>query len=47
MEHEGDGVTNCDWRTGNNPQNIGKRTGRLGNRRTNGDHLNNSIIKIG
>ena len=30
----------------NNPQRIGTLTGRLGNKRTSGDHPNYSIIKI-
>ena len=47
MEHEGDGDTNCNWCTWNNPQRIGKGTGRLGNNRTSGDHQDYSIIKIG
>ena len=47
MEHEGDGVTNCNWCTWNNPQRIRNGTGRLGNKRTTGDHPYNSIIKIG
>ena len=29
------------------PQRLGKGTGRVGNRRMNGDHPNNSIVKIG
>ena len=46
MEHEGDSDTNCDWCTQNNPQRIGKGTGKLGNKRTSGDHPNYGIIKI-
>ena len=34
----------CTW---DNPQSIGKGTGRLGNQRTSGEHPNYSIIKIG
>ena len=49
MKHEGDSDTNCNWCTQNHPQrigkSIGKRIGRLGNK-TNGDHLDYSIIKI-
>ena len=28
------------------PKKLGKRTGRLGNKRKNGDHPDNSIIKV-
>ena len=45
MEHEGDGDSNCNWCIWYNPQRIGKGTRRLGNKRTNGDHPNYSIIK--
>ena len=34
MEYEGDGNTNCNWCAWNNPQKIGKGTGRLGNKWT-------------
>ena len=47
MEYEGDDDTNCGWCTWGNPKRIGKGTGRLGNKRTSGDHPNYSIIKIG
>ena len=33
MEREGDGNTNCNWCTWNNPLRIGKGTGRLRNKR--------------
>ena len=46
IEHEGDGNTNCNWCTWNNPQRIGKGTWTLGNKRTRGNHPDNSIIKI-
>ena len=46
MEHESDGDTNYKWCTWNNPQMIGKGTGRLGNKRTTVNHPYNSIIKI-
>ena len=46
MEYEGDGDTSCNWCTQNNPQRIGKGTGRLGNEKTSGDSPNNKIIKI-
>ena len=31
----------------NNPQRLGKRAGRVGNRKMSGDHPNYSIVKIG
>ena len=46
MEHEGVGDINCNWSTWNNPQRIDKGTGGLGNKRTSGDLLNDSINKI-
>ena len=36
MEHES--VTNCNWCARNNPQKIGKGTGRIRTQRTSGDH---------
>ena len=47
MEHERDVHTNGNWCVWYNPQRIGKGFGRLGNKRTSGDHPNYSIIKIG
>ena len=47
MEHEGDGDTNCNGGTSNNPQRIGKGTGRPGNKKRSGDHPDHSIIRIG
>ena len=46
MAHE-DCDTSCNLCTRNNPQRIGKGTGRLGNKRASGDHPDNSIIQIG
>ena len=46
MELKGDGDTNCNCYTWNNPQRIGKGTERLENKRTSGDHADYSIIKI-
>ena len=43
MEHEGDSDSNYNWKI---LQRIGKGTGRLGNKRTSGDHPNYNIIKI-
>ena len=42
-----DSDTFCNWYTRNNPQRIGKVTGRLRNKRTSRDNSNSSIIKIG
>ena len=47
MEHEGDCDTNCNWYTRNNPQRIGKGSGKHGNKRTSREHPNSSIIKTG
>ena len=47
MERENDCDTNCNRYARKNPQRLGKRTGRLGNKRTSGDHPDISIIKIG
>ena len=44
MEHGSD--TNCNKWTRYSHQRIDKGTGGLGNKRTSGDHSNNSIIKI-
>ena len=38
MDHEGDDDTNCNWYARNNLHRTGKETGRLGNKRTSGDH---------
>ena len=46
MEHEGDSDTICNWCAWYSHQRIGKGTGRLGDKRTRGDHPNYSIIKI-
>ena len=47
MEHESDGDANCNWCAQNNPQRVGKGTGRFGYKRTSGSHPDCSIIKIG
>ena len=47
MEHESDGDTNYNWGALYSYQKIDKGTGGLGNKKSNGDHLNYSIIKIG
>ena len=45
MEYESDSDTNCNWGTWNNSQRIGKGIERFGNKRTNGNHPDYSIIK--
>ena len=45
-EHEGNGDTNCNWRTWNDLQRLGKRAGRVRNRTTNRNYLNYSIVDI-
>ena len=47
VEHEGDGDTNCNWRTWNSLPKLGKEAGRDGNQRTDRDHLNYSTVEIG
>ena len=47
MEHEGDNYTNRDWCFWYSHQRIIKGTGGLGNKRTNGNHSNDSIIENG
>ena len=47
MKYESDGDTNCNWCARCSHKRIGKGTGRLGNKRSSGDHLNCSIVKIG
>ena len=47
MKREGDGDSSCNWCTWNNPQTIGKSTGRLGKKKTRENHPDYSIIKIG
>ena len=47
MEHKSNGDTNCNWRTMYSQQRIDKRIGALGNKRTSGEHPNDSITKFG
>ena len=47
MENEGDRATNNKWCTWNDPQRLGKETGRVGNQRTSEEHLVYIIIMIG
>ena len=46
-ERESSGDTICDWRAQYRHQNIATGNWRLGNKRTSGDHPNDSIIEIG
>ena len=47
MEHESDGDINCNRYARFSYQKICKETGRIGNKNTNGNHPNNSIVEIG
>ena len=47
MEQESDSSTNCNWITEYNTRRIDKETGGVRNKRTNGDHTNCGIVKIG
>ena len=47
MDYKGEGVTNCNWDTRNNPQSLGKGTKEIENKRTTGNHQYFRIIKIG
>ena len=47
QKHKGDGDTNHNLRTRKGPQKVGKGAGGIGNWRTNRDHPNYSIAKIG
>ena len=47
MKQEGDGDTNCNRWTRNNPQRIDKRTRRLRNLKTRWEHPEYIIIRIG
>ena len=46
MKREGDGEIYSNWRACNSPQGLVEGTGRVGNRKTNRDHPNYSIVKI-
>ena len=46
MEHEVDGVANCNWCDRNDLQRLVTGAERVGNRRTSGDHPNYSIVEI-
>ena len=47
MKHESDADINYHWCAWYSHQRIGTGTGGRGNKRTGGDHPNDSIIKIG
>ena len=47
MEHESDDYISCNWCSWYSHQSINKETGRLGNKRTRGDHLFYYIIENG
>ena len=47
MGHESDGDTNCNWCARYSHQMIGTGTGEIGNKRTSGDHPNDSMVDIG
>ena len=47
MEDESDGHTNCNWRARYSHRRNGTQIGGLVNKRTNEDHSNYSIVKIG
>ena len=47
MGHEDDADTDCNWCARNKPRSIRKGTGSVVNKRTSGDHPDDSIIKIG
>ena len=46
MEHENDCNTNSNWCTWYSHYRIGTGIGRLGNKRTRGNHPNHSIVEI-
>ena len=46
VEHKSDDYTNCNWCSGYSHQRIGTRTGGLGNKGTDTDCLNCSIVEI-
>ena len=46
-EYEDDGDTNCNRRSWNGFQRLRKSVGRIGNRGTNRNYSNSSIVKIG
>ena len=46
MKYEGDGDSSSNYCTCDNPQRMGKGTGRLGNKKAGEDHPDYSITKI-
>ena len=47
MEYEGDGDTNCYWRTRHSHEQVDTGTQGLGYKRTSEDHTNYRIVEIG
>ena len=47
MDYESDSDTNCNWGARYSHQRVGTGNGGLGNKRTSGEHPNDSFIKIG
>ena len=47
VEQVSDGDTNCSWYTWNDSHKLSKGAGKVGNRRTNRDYPNYSIVEIG
>ena len=46
MKHESDGDTNCNWCSWYSHKRISTGIGRLGNKRTSGDHPKYDIIRV-
>ena len=46
MEYGGGVDAICKWYPSNNPQRLGKGTGKFRNQKTSGDHQNYSIIQV-
>ena len=46
MEHEENGDSNCNTHARNGSPNLGKATGKTGNRKMNRDNPNYSVAKI-
>ena len=47
MDYESNSDTNCNWRARYSHEMIGLGTGGHGNKRTSGDHPNDSNVEIG
>ena len=46
MEHEGDGDTNYNWSTWNDPKNLGKGSGELRKGKMSRDYFNYILIEV-